>query len=745
MSSYNATNADYTETNRKKPKLLTTFIYTSSDEDGDDSVPNTQANSSVPPAEHTSAAVRPTTPTTQVTSAAPSTPVTHPETATEGTPWSADDIDLCLHELQSASVGLEPAWCKYHRLGVLSSHRICYDPKFLHTFIIFPYTVDNRDWTRDFLSRVVHTVVPIDVRHKCRAASQCSHKLLWPRDIAVVESGSPIATGSGACWTPRETPRDSGYVWSAEQKKAYDGIRRIFDLTGRKLFTVMTVGPAGCGKTICLKQLLLDETIRFVYVTVQNNLCEDTKKKLGLSAESVSTLAAFIMKIYGLTFSGYRRLNNALVGVPVADVHARLKHLDALLNVTALRDILIRPDRANVVICVDEFSMINSNIIRLIQYALLAYGARHDGPPIVLLLCGDFYQIQPLFVCKTGDDPCAKPRRRCLRSYRYDTLTDNCKDLLALVDRVFEFTRQMRNDNAEYQRFLQELVVCKNRTIATQIFQQFPTRCHKRVITYTYPVADLLTLPRYPDSGSYKTYGTRLHEWLTDNVGKFNAFKFFSYTNVEAHGVNLNLYYSVLHQFVEYLPVTGRVDDARNKELSPRLADIFFSNGRSDRELYRGQLIETRRLPYLPLILGMQYKVLRSTDTLKHGQIVVLVHLAYNERDELDRLVVCRHDERTVRLYAIVPCHFSMNMFSRDNWAYAVRNSLRAVPENSMRLLYGFPLQLAAGDTVRGSIGMTVECDIYAHLGGCMIEEIYVLLSRTRNVENIKAIHLGVC
>lgn len=528
--------------------------------------------------------------------------------------------------------------------------------------------------------------------------------------------------------------------YTPEQTAAYKTIRSAFDK--KRFSTILLSGPAGTGKTVCLSQLV-HSPATFWYITTQNNLLEDAKEKLHLGAHNALTLAQLLMRVFKINFYVHCELNKKVIGATLDVIQS--SQMSDLMKHTAgpIKDMFYDVssndndddgEYYDMVICIDEFSMISANIIALLQCVLNQFCERFQRYRIVLLLSGDYYQIQPLFVTKVAP----------ISYSPTTTITDNIKQIIALTDEQIMFSTQMRNDDAQYQHFLQNFIRIDRWQY--ELFMCFHNVCSVREIPYYYPVDKLITLPIVDDFENPSTeYIKSIFHWSRETRRAFNTFSFFSYTNVEAHTMNLNLAYSIRLQYDAYFQ--DRDDKIQFDFLAPVMAKIKFLNSLRywDVTLFEGP-IQTCRLALLPLIYGMKYKILHSQPQgLKRGQIVQLVHVQYDENKKVI-VGVLGMDSRG-NLYRIRPCYFKMNLFcARQDYFQYVNDENETVeaPPNSVKLLFGLPLQLNVSDTIRGSIGITIENDIYANLNGCSVEDIYVLLSRTRNKMHIKGLSIGV-
>lgn len=623
----------------------------------------------------------------------------------------------------------------------------------------------------------------------------------------------------------------SEFLFTHEQRGAYESL--IERLSNYEFSTIMIVGPAGCGKTVCLQQLIGDKRVNFQYITMQTNLAENAKASLNMDPTCVTTVASFCMRIFRMAFPTWVRFHQALVSAnpDVIDDPRFLEYLpiswDAVgtffkRRAAATADARIDYDAAEDhhhhggkgpedsgdhevshtteyqyhVLCLDEFSMIPANLILLLKKLCGLVAARLDLN-LGFLLCGDAYQIEPLFITKTpNDDTIAEdtdnsddnPLSRLLRLSRHylpPAMSDNAKSIISAIDVVLPFCTQMRNDNIEYQTFISSLrQENSSNTCRADISRFFGSAiCHNRTIEYIYPIEALKNKPIIPNifdsvdeailQGHLCKYATATLKWLTEYGSDFSTFRFFSFTNSEAHQINLCLFSSIVTQTQEYNSSCTVESEQLNSAYLPRVLPILFTSDMHLRFVQREYTVgptDNPRLPLLPLIIGMEYKLLSACKTtkLKRGQVVTLVDIIFeqasiNEKSTelspspppdadgepltdkiLHLVVVAKLPNAAAQIILISPCHFRMNLFRTDNpYHFASREeepreTLAMGPHT--RSLYGFPVQLNVGDTIRGSIGITVSSDIYANLNGSSISEIYVLLSRTRDANRIRGL-----
>lgn len=536
------------------------------------------------------------------------------------------------------------------------------------------------------------------------------------------------------------------FEYTNEQITTYLNLKKI--LTDYRYRTCMLSGAAGTGKTVCLKQLKDDKEINFIYITVQHNLCQDAKIKLSLDQRFIYTWASFIMTILKMNFFLFQQYTRHLNAIDIDD----LDELDVIskfpYNSNKMSEIFNSNVKKNWIICIDEFSMINVNEIYVLSLILEQYvGTCSDNlGNIMLLLCGDVNQIQPIFVTKYTNSKVIHNEEKKLKSVNCDVISDNAVCILNKIHYKFEFFRQMRNDNFEYQSFLTNFF--NSKTYVQTLVDYFGDKCNVRKIPFQYSIEALLELPIETNNEDYSPYA----EWLNSHAKYFNNIVFFSYTNAEAHYINMSVALSAWRQCIDYNEKQNVDCSKKSKILCssvlPRLVPIYFANSDKEGLFHTGLMDRFETMPFLPLLIGFKYKILYSNDLLKRGQTVILVKIEDNpSASSIVQSLIVINSEDSKRCYRITPGYFKMNLFCQKigklekfKYVSAVTGNVLTAKSGSYRLLYGFPLQMACSDTIRGSIGITVEGDIYASISNCSIEEVYVLLSRTRSADRIKAI-----
>ncbi|AQQ79988.1 hypothetical protein LbFV_ORF68 [Leptopilina boulardi filamentous virus] len=522
--------------------------------------------------------------------------------------------------------------------------------------------------------------------------------------------------------------------FSHEQKKIYNEIIQINEKNSLSIFGL--IGAAGTGKTFCLKQFT---NKLFIYITLQNNLCRETEQKLNLSSDNVFTLCSFIIKLFNISFFEYCELERFIISNNVIDYDHFFDQLE--LKHDFLDSIIL--ENKYIYICIDEVSMIPINVIKLIKESLQRYiekknviNAENDKYCITILLCGDCHQIQPIYFTKNlkerkNDFSFKSPGSSVVNRYDLEYLTLNCQKILSFTKKNFFFTTQIRCNNNHYIKFIENLQTSS--TWIADILNYFKDICKEREIFFLYNCNLLEKL----DSSKYKNFEDFLYfciEWIDENYFIFNNFKYFSWCNVDMHYINCMIFYTSLKQFNEHLnTMTDNFERQKFNRMKPKLANLkFFING----NLYACPT-NTTYLPFLPLIIGMEYKVLLTVkNKLCRGDVVILI-----EANENGQFLLC-YSKSQCKFIKIYPSLFTMTLYTMDRIL-----SLSKYNKNKQKFvntkIFGFPIQLNCADTIRSSIGMTVERkDIYINLNGCSLQETYVILSRATNIDQIKGIYI---
>lgn len=541
----------------------------------------------------------------------------------------------------------------------------------------------------------------------------------------------------GATGREEEAKDDNNITYNAEQLQVYNNVTSIID--GERIFTIVCVnGKAGSGKTVCLKQFCNNKEIQFLYIAQQHTLLEETKYKLNLNPNNVMTLTKFIITLLNINYYQYLAMCNNINSVPTETL--KKKNFFSLIKAHS-KFTKYCLNFKKIIICIDEYSMVNSNIIVILQQILTKY-AKENGKKIVLLLCGDKQQIQPILITKTINTT--------------TTININSHRILEFCDTTLQLTKSMRNPNKKYDTFLKNFLHSKRWYF--ELEKYFEKIIFNRQIDYHYPINVIIELydinEKYilsNDAAATTTYHQTIINWYRRNQQKLQTFLFFSYTNIDSHFVNLSLFYSISRTIDYEIEKNQGIDDEYVKKLikiKPLLSPILFTPCPKTKITFNGKLMD--RLPLLPIILGLPYKYLLNVpDNLCRNQRVILLY--YNNVKNNQYALVMDDYEN---LYLLQNGYFKMNLFCDVATNYTLdyfnpieddkKKNVQFIMTNlkNQLFLYGMPLQLFCASTLRSSIGLTTNCPLYGNLNGASIEEIYVFLSRTTNEKLIKGILL---
>lgn len=638
---------------------------------------------------------------------------------------------------------------KYRGLTNYSSKRIPYSPKSMFRFFINPHGLDtNGNWYLRINNivqknpKILHiyhlpNMTPVRftksfniLQHQANCIASVDYKVNKQDDRKVQEKLTNFV--------------HSSIKFSTTQRSAYE---KIVKLSSSQNFAVVAlVGPAGTGKTVCLSQFVQNKNL-FAYVTIQNNLLQDATMKLGLNQQRVYTFCRFIMNLFDLNFYEQCTFNHCITGNQVqnfprlfCELPVSVSFVKSLFS-TYISDLknasstFLTGGNPTLFLCIDEFSMISYNILRTVirglEHASRFLNANGDECKIIVILSGDCHQIQPIYTMKLDRNRqeavnYAAKAEAFGTPYSHQHISANCRSILELASERIFFVQQLRNNNKHYHQFLNRILTSDNWQL--EIINYFNRRCLKNKIDLNYPVASAEALSRKTKTPEQMVI------WHRQNLAHFNAFNYFAWCNVDAHYINMSVFYSIYRTYFSE-------QQEKTVSFQPRLAPIYFYTNNNFHNGYYDRV----RLPFLPLILGMTYKILiTKVNTLSRGQLLTLLDID----DSNGGVLTCI--DRNEKIYKVMPTFFTMNLFCEDSTHFIFQdiNKIAINDTHYARMqkygkLFGYPLQLVCGDTVRGSIGITVDSDLYINLSGCSLEEIYVILSRTTDERKIKAVHIS--
>ncbi|XP_043462425.1 uncharacterized protein LOC122498650 [Leptopilina heterotoma] len=630
---------------------------------------------------------------------------------------------------------------QYRGITNYSVKKIPYSPKSLFRFFVNPNGLDNnRYWYLRINSlikenpKVLHIYdLPNNTpTHFMNSFNQHQHQ-----DKCISSVDCKVAYQNDQ---KKINLTKSSLQFNTNQISAYE---KIVGLSLENDFSVVAlVGPAGTGKTICLKQFVEKQHL-FSYITSQNNLLQDATIKLGLNSKRVFTLCRFIMNLFDLNFYEQCTFNNRITGYQVQnfpllfnELPVSVKFVKSLFSTNNLEheDVTSTFISGNytLFLCLDEFSMISYNILQTLlkglEHAVKSLNTNDNIYKSVVILSGDCHQIQPIYTMKNSLERQEKliyeSETKTLETrYSYQYISINCRKILNLVNEKIFFFQQLRNKDERYHQFLNRILISKKWQL--EIINYFNRRCLQNRIDLHYPITSVFDLSRKTQSP------LQLTKWYRHHAPHFNSFNYFTWCNVDAHFINMSVFYAIYRTYFSK-------QQKETTNFQPRLAPIYFY---SNSDFHNGYY-DRVRLPFLPLILGMTYKLLiNKANTLCRGQLLTLLKID----DSCGGVLTCI--DRSEKIYKVMPTFFTMNLFCEDVSHFVFQNIEKIAINNEhyARMqkygkLFGYPMQLVCGDTVRGSIGITVDSDLYINLSGCSLEEIYVILSRTTDERKIKAV-----
>ncbi|CAJ2002145.1 helicase 2 [Cotesia congregata filamentous virus 1] len=593
----------------------------------------------------------------------------------------------------------------------------------LFRFKIEPYSYNNvKNWVDEFWlninprRHIIQNVKP----------SNCSKKKTKPPTPITRVYREEGEGGHGP------TIGENTFDYNEKQKSFLNSIGEHIK-SKQRFVTLMLIGPAGTGKTTLLRGFCeppLSSEMSFLYITTQNLLCRDTQRRLGCET---FTICMFILHILRINFYQWLALVKEILSVSCVCSKSLERILDSYMpNAICLPN---KHETKPYVLCLDEFSMVPTNLISFIKLLLYRLSEKRQ---IILILCGDPYQIQPMWITNCTIDH--RQEETFLQNLKYlncpppPTNSQNFNCLLSQpIEGIHQLTAQMRNKCEEYQKFLKEIYNQTHDTMKSHFENTWPpSKLYNRTIYYLYPVEALLKYPtviNFNNGDLLETEKKLIIEWAKSTRGLFNTIKFFSYTNLDAHYINLYIYRTCLMQ-INY----KCAQDNFYERFTPILEPLMFCID-DYKDLHFGDFLDTR-VPVLPLIYGLNYKYIGPT--IKGCSIVRganLMFIAYVPPVEDEPAFLYMVDEYG-ELYKICRNRFRMNLYNEDgHWKYTDSLTGTVQEGSTAKLLFGFPLQLAIGDTIRSSIGTTVDAksQIYSNVNGASLEEIYVLFSRCQN------------
>ncbi|XP_043284823.1 uncharacterized protein [Venturia canescens] len=521
---------------------------------------------------------------------------------------------------------------------------------------------------------------------------------------------------------------EKSFTYTDDQIKTYLEMKVI--LESDNFHVCVLTGDSGTGKTVFLKQFFDDPEIDVIYIASQHSLLGEACRTLHLdSTTDTMTLASLMMKIFCFEFDEYKKFIERLIKIPIEEIEGIGSLPDNFkLNGNALNDLFARkifystPSR-KLVLCIDEFNMINTAELCIMKLGLERLVSAKKEVNLILLLCGNPFRTQPIFVpALTADEEKTNESFAADGSDAQRPMSENAASAIKLGQTRFEFKHELKHsNNVEYQTFLHNLK--NSNKLEADVFEFFHAVSEVRIIPHKYCIPALLDLPTPNRSNPFDEPDDRylcdVTAWVQTYGKDFNGSSCYSYLNAEAHRMNLSIAFSAWQQcrlFNEAANQRGNPTIPLHQ--IPRLVPVYPGNE-------SGRLTGKSEVSELPLVIGFRYKVLHSDGDLKNGDTVTLVHVQYENEASCKKV-----------------CH--LLVVTTDGDVFKINPGLYSVPSflgHSKRdELFGFPLRLAFAKTIRGSIGPPIEGDVYSNVTNCSAEEVYTLLTKIRDCSQVKGL-----
>lgn len=557
---------------------------------------------------------------------------------------------------------------------------------------------------------------------------------------------------------------------------------------------VFLIGPAGTGKTTLLKHFYKDHKNSFLYLTHQHVLCQEFVRNMDVPNNQVLTFCKILMSLGSLTWDDYLRVESLIKNFNCSDIyeviHDIRKNLNKyhfnkfnqlLFNIGGIRVNSKEP----LIVCLDEFSMIPNNMIYLF-IALLDGWCRFNKKKIMLIFCGNCHHLEPFYTSKCvsndeGEDNV--PKFKCSVDvseseiavehpfdhpcYKLDNLNINSRCLFLhgreISDKYLILSQYVKDTRENVLQVQKKLISSKNnQELVEHVKNLFKYECNVRNIDFSYPalifIDELLKFFKYPDDycirqpkdkvteegnsenqydeNNMMAFLLKLYNWWLKVKEYFKYFCFRSFTNLDAHFMNIQLFYSVFNQLTAV-----RVSD----RLMCKLACIYLL----DQSAWpRYGIFTELPVPVTPLILGMPYKMLKSYEFIKKGEIVILLYIHHTTIPKESFLVCCKEiDPR--QMFVVRPDIVTTPLFCNGThiFQYQYRDSqgktyIKQVEEDDCKKLYAYPIDLAISGTIRSSVGCSYDTDLYLNLSGASKEDVYVSCTRVTSKASIKGIQI---
>ncbi|XP_074115830.1 uncharacterized protein LOC141538340 [Cotesia typhae] len=564
-------------------------------------------------------------------------------------------------------------------------------------------------------------------------------------------------------------------------------------LSSNRISKVFLIGPAGTGKTTLLNHFYKDHKNSFLYLTHQHALCQEVVRNTDVPNNQAFTFCKILKSLGSLTWADYvqvekliKNFNCSYIYEVIDDIRKNLHKYrfnefnQLLFNIGGICVNFKEP----LIVCLDEFSMIPNNMIYLL-IALLDGWCRFHKKKIMLIFCGNCHHLKPFYTseCVSNDEGEDNvPKFKCSVDvseagvavehpfdhlcYKFDNLNINCRCLFLhgreLSDKYLILSQYVKDTRKNVLQVQEKLISSKNnQELVQHINNFFKYECNVRNIDFSYPALifndELLEFFKYPDDycirqpedkvteeGSSENrydeddmiFLLKLYNWWLKVKKYFKYFCFRSFTNLDAHFMNIQLFYSVFNQLTAV-----KVSD----RLMCKLAYIYLLD-QSDCPHYG--IFTTYPVPVTPLILGMPYKMLKSYKLINKGEIVILLYIHDTIIPKESFLICCKEiDPR--QMFVVRPDIVTTPLFCNGThiFQYQCRNSqgkiyIKQIDDDDYKQLYAYPIDLAINGTIRSSVGCSYDTDLYLNLSGASKEDVYVSCTRVTSKASIKGIQI---
>lgn len=539
------------------------------------------------------------------------------------------------------------------------------------------------------------------------------------RNLDGVEAKQKIAAPKADELEPPEPPNTRMQISDKQYEMCVSIVDNLYTTSlGSADFesvTYMSVsGAAGTGKTTTLAFLKKIHSIKPIFLTTTNMLCEMAKKRFGV--ETI-TFFSFMMRATGINYTDLIRLVDMigrcsptelarLLGIVDASrtekndefplesdkfaeqlgLLVRRLHWDSSLDEEERRTKKVRwlrRRRKRIVFFLDECTQLNNNLIVFVLYLIRRLASKYNTT-ICVVLSGDPNQIQPINV----------------------SLSHDPSFFINISQTRFVFEDQMRieSDQAQYMKMLRSLLDNRgDMESCREILSTSLADLYDTVVRIIYPFDELDELSGgVPSADNFKA-SIEFAVKHMEMVLSIQKHRVLVYTNADLHLYNLILAWGFHQQ--------GALWHVKNIERFIAFVDFVDGSGDTDYKFIDGKDEPNVRLAFiLPLVRFFKYKILARFSTangteLFRGSIVHLIAW-----DELKCLV---YVEQYNTFNIIGQMNFTMNL-------------TREVE------LFGFPMQLCFSETAFSVQGQTLTENLLIDMNKLVFNELYVLLTRAK-------------